>query len=181
MTTRRRTARRPSGSAGRPRLTWRAFSEVAQTLVGGTNLVVPMTTAGPAPDLSALGVFGDYTIRRVRWSLGLQELDAENTNGAFQVVFWGMTVVSNDALASGVGAIPDPVSDPADWFGYGTAMYQTLDTGKESVAREYQFDVRSMRKVNENGQTPVLVFSVNTGETVGLTHAGRVLVSHGRS
>ena len=180
MTTRARTARRPVAVANRPRLTWRPFSTEAFTLVGGTNQVFRLDTIGNGPILADLGVFGDYTIRRIRATLGLNEADLENTNGSPQVLFWGMTIVSVDAFSSGTGAVPDPENDAADWFGYGTPFYQRHDTGFKDEMWTYSIDIQSMRKVNENSQTPVVVFHLLTAQTALVSIAGRMLVSHGR-
>ena len=181
MTTRRKTARRPGPTSARPRLTWRLFEHEGLTLTGGTVVTVNMAVDGVAATLASLGVVGDYTIRRVRWTLGLWDTDAEVTL-RMVTVYWGMTVVSDDAVASGSGAMADPRVDSADWFGYGTPMYSVAPAGADSPdqPRLYEYDVRSMRKVNENNQVPVLRLSMIAGETALYQVAGRVLVSHGR-
>jgi len=184
MVTRRRTVRRPAGNALRPRLTWRAFEHEGFTIVGGTTKIVNMTVDGVSPTLSALGVQGDYTIRRVRASLALWDTDIETTQ-RFVTVYWGMTIVSVDAEASGSGALADPRTDSADWFGYGTAMYPVVPTvsGAPSAQgyRWFDIDVRSMRKVNENSQVAVMLLNMVAGENALYQVAGRMLVSHGRA
>jgi len=178
MTTRRRIARRPT-TALRPRLTWRIFDRGAANLTGGTNQAFDLGAEGSASTLASLGIVGDYTIRRVRWALAMRDEDVE-TNGLPRFLNWGMTVVSSDAFSSGVGAIPDPANDNADWWGYGSAGYFELETGFETPRYVYEYDVRSMRKVNENSQIPALVLSLAPGRVVSFSFFGRILVSHGR-
>jgi len=180
MAMRRGTARRPV-AVTRPRLTWRSFLVEGFTLAGGVTFVMSLSEAGVSPLLSDLGVVGDYTIRRVRWTLGLRNIDLTFTR-RIVTVYWGMTVVGRDAFGSGSGAVGDPRQDANDWFGYGTVMYATDVTLVEpSVLLESRdIDVRSMRKVNENNSLPVLVLSVVAGETALFNIAGRLLVSHGR-
>ena len=181
MTTRRRIARRP-GAALRARLTWRMFTKPAFGLVGGTNQAFNIAVEGPGSTLTALGVVGDYTIRRVRWSLAVRNNDAETGADTPVPFYLGMTVATSDAFASGVGALPSPEDDSADWFAYHAKHYfvgGTL-TGRFEQYNQWDLDERSMRKVNENSQMPVLVFAIPTGETASVAFAGRILVSHGR-
>jgi len=172
------------GNAGRPRLTWRAFAEEAESIVvvGGTTQVFDLGTEGLSEDLTALGVFGDYTVRRTRFELGARVASTEANQ--FLVSLWyGCIVVGLDAFASGSGAVADPQDDNADWFVYGVLQVPTFPgaTGQVTDAfRQVSVDSRLMRKVNENNQVIALVFSTTTGVSVQLNFAGRILVSHGR-
>ena len=179
MTTRRGTARRPAVIA-RPRLTWKAFQQDPSTLTGGTTRIFDLSVQGVTPTLPQLGIFGDYTIRRCRWKMSGYDTDSF-VSAREVLVYWGLTVVSADAFASGSGALPDPRTDAADWFGYGIATYRTSNVNDAQVSRfELDLDVRSMRKVNENSQVPALVLSSVSGELTEFVFAGRMLVSHGR-
>ncbi len=170
--------------AARPRLTWKAFQQDPSTLVGGTTRIFDLSVQGVTPTLPELGIFGDYTIRRVRWRFSGRDIDSF-VGKRLVLVFWGMIVVSDDAFASGSGAVPDPRTDAADWFAYGVMTYVT---GFDSIGQDTliattfsaELDSRSMRKVNENSQVPVLVLSTVTGETTEVVFGGRLLVSHGR-
>ena len=149
------------------------------------NQVFSLAAGGVAPTLSALGIFGDYTIRRVRWSLWLHNTDAESAVNYPLAVYLGMTIITSDAFASGVGATPDPTDDAADWFAYHVAPYfvtsATQASGNTADLRVYEWDERSMRRVNENSQVPVLVLALAPNETAQVAWAGRMLVSHGRA
>ena len=164
---------------GKPRLTWRGFHVAGTSLVGGTNLAFDLSAIGSYPSLTALGVFGDYTVRRVRWSLYARDIDAESTDVA-QVAAWGLVIVNIDAFNSGVGALPDPLSDAADWFGHGYVAYSSLLAAGRDTSRVYELDNRAMRRVNENSQVPIIVLAGIAGETMHFAFGGRLLVSHGR-
>ena len=168
--------------APKPRLTWRPFLIEEITVAGGATSIFNLGTVGPGPMLTALGVFGDFTIRRMRWTLGAIDADVESVADEITVLHWGMTIVSLDAFNSGGGALPDPRDDAADWFGYGTVMLaaRTGGTGSPESMIPLTEDGRAMRKVNENSHVVALVFSTDVGRTVKLSAAGRMLVSHGR-
>ena len=181
MTTRGRTVRRPGAVASRmprPRYTWRTFDVASSNMSGGTNLVYSLATVGAAPDLGDLGIFGDYTIRRVHLTLAMVSNVA--ATGILDIVYWGMTVVSSDALAQGAASLPDARLDSADWFGHGVVAVLTATSIADRLMVTTHVDVKSMRKVNENNQDPAIVFSSISGDDVTLRFGGRMLVSHGR-
>ena len=181
ITTRRRIVPRRTQAITRPRLTWRAFRVESLTLTGGVNQVFDLGNIGPAPSLADLGIIGDYTIRRVRWSFWLHNIDAESTVNVPLAVYMGMTVISADAFGSGVGASPDPLDDAADWWAYHVAPYfVTAAVATDADRRVYEWDERSMRRVNENSSVPALILSLAANETAQFAFAGRMLVSHGR-
>ena len=165
--------------ATRPRLTWRGFSVVQSVLTGGTLAAHNLGVVGFQPTLAQLGVHGDYTIRRVRWSIGLFSSLVEAIDDV-RMFTWGMTVVTADAFATGGGALPNPQDDPADWFGYGTIPYAEVPVTDDKVHRFLELDGRSMRRINENSQVPALILFIQAGQTVNYVLAGRMLVSHGR-
>jgi len=182
VTTRRRIARRPT-TALRPRLTWRQYGIGALIdVVGGTNRIFDLGAEGSAPSFAALGVFGDFTIRRLRWEMSATVATVEVTPEATPLWF-GVTVVSSDAFNTGSGALPDPQLDSADWMAWGVMLVPTDPDAGGQVTDAFVYrtvDNRSMRKVNENSQVVALVFSAIAGFTIRVNFAGRILVSHGR-
>ncbi len=145
-------------------------------------MAINLATAGSQPSLSALGVVGDYTIRRVHARVGLQSLQTVSTANAVQV-FVGATVASNDALVVGLTALPDPRVDAGDWFIYGTVSVSesTLGTDRPPMS-ELVIDSHAMRRVNENNQAPVLLVQAPAAlsSDINFSVSGRMLVSHGR-
>jgi len=181
MTTRSRIARRPGPARSRPRYTWRMF-ESTETLTTVAAVSIDLNTAGTMASLSGLGIFGDYTVRRIRGAIAMTSFAA----GASQAILglaWGITILENDALA--LGALPEPINDPVDWMGYGT-LYVGQTAPGTSVAihptESLVIDGKSMRKVNENHQSVVMILQwlSTTDETLRIEVSGRMLVSHGQ-
>ena len=185
MTTFRRTARRPGLVArSRPRYTWRQFITGVTAGPSGARLAFDLSTLGPAPDLSALGVVGDFTLRRLHMTLIAQSQAASESSSQDHYT-WGVYVAGNDALAAGATSLPDPESDAADWLAFGFVWASLESTGFSTGIHPIEravVDNRSMRKVNENNQSLVLVVHVNSTNSGGvdLQAAGRFLVSHGQ-
>jgi len=167
--------------SSRPRLTWRGWHNgLGATIIPGGQALVDLNNVGTWPTLAGMGIVGDYTIRRIRFTMGVQALLAvENT--AAEALFWGITVVEDDAFAA--AAVAEPEDDPADWMGYGTELASVQGSFSASThpLTLVKQDVKSMRKVNENHQRVVMVLEasgVNNGN-IQVQVAGRMLVSQG--
>ncbi len=184
MTTGRRTVRRP-GVIGRsrPRYTWRFWESANSTLAVGGDLTFQLDVIGSSSSLANIGVFGDYTVRRLHGMLWCVSDAAAEANNPDALV-WGVGVMSTDAVAA--GGTPDPLTDVYDWLAF----------GQVAVSRQGSFSVnkhpmtsaviesKSMRRVNENSQTLVLRIEALTGSAndsaISVRTAGRFLVSHGQ-
>ena len=181
MTTRRRTVRNV-GVAARPRYTWRFFNSPENVTVPGVGVFVLFANTGAWPDLVDLGVFGDFTIRRLHATLLTTSALGSETNVMDQVVY-GAGVFEVDAITA--GAFPDPLEDAFDWFAFGSVGVSLASAGLTAGVHPMQsekIDSKSMRKVNANHQQPgMIVFSsaFNAGN-ITWTLGGRMLVSHGR-
>ena len=180
MTTRRRTARRPTGARPQTRYTWRYWQSSPFAVGAGAAATIILNTVGAAPELKEQGVFGDYTVRRVLGKLFMASLNATES-GAIDMVAWGLLIADRDAVAA--GALPETVSDAADWFGFGqegVSLQGSLTAGNHPMTVGVT-ESRAMRKVNENNQDVVLRIEAH-GSNIGsinMTSAGRILVSHG--
>ena len=100
-----------------------------------------------------------FTIVRVRGLLVLQsdqEVTDEEPFGAF-----GHCVVTDQAVAAGVSAIPSPITDQASdvWFTYvfGAAGFHVSALSSNPEQYRVEFDSKAMRKV-ESGMDVVTVF-----------------------
>ncbi len=182
MTTRGRTARRPVARS-RPRYTWRYFHSLNQAVTAGAQLNVQLNTNGTYPTMSSgLGVFGDYTIRRIVGDIMGVSADATNSNETLLFAF-GVYVGEHDAVVA--LAFPELQSDPADYMMFGNLMVPNTAmagaTGDNSSGQVH-FDNHSMRRVNENHQDVVLLIQADASnaDTASITVAGRYLVSHGQ-
>ena len=77
-----------------------------------------------------------------------------------QEVFVGITVVSQDAFASGASALPDPATDDADWVWHNWMYVPASSTSIVSAAWEgLRLDIhnKSMRKMEQANKTLVIV------------------------
>jgi len=107
-----------------------------------------------------------FTIVRVVGNLFVNS----DQNAALETPFgaWGMAVVSDQAVAVGVTALPDPVSDANSdlWFAYqGWSAEGTLSSNAGRPTQQLPFDFRAMRKVEE-GMDVVIMFG-NASVTSG--------------
>ena len=141
-----------------------------------------LTTVGLWPAFSVLGIAGDYTVRRIRGFLSA--VSVNNGSSIVQnTISWGIYIAGKDAATA--SAFADPQSDPTDWMAFGTFGVELFEPGPVGTVRPWvnvEIDNKSMRKVNENHQVPVLMIMSNTGNVgnMQVNTAGRILVSHGR-
>ncbi len=133
--------------------------------IGGPDEVSVTAVAASGTDLqsslnAAALALAPFTVVRCRGLVFVksdQEANTETPFGAF-----GLAVVSDQASAIGVTAIPTPITDQASdlWF-----MFQFVATAVQVVSAAsvfkggnvYEFDSTAMRKV-ETGQDVVSVF-----------------------
>jgi len=120
-----------------------------------------------------------FTIIRSRFELSFdtdQTAAAENQIGA-----WAMAVVSDQASAVGVAAVPTPVTDAGSdlFFAYQpmvNAVQFATQVGFQNTSRRYTVDSKAMRKV-EDGQDVIIVAEFDaSGAGFNLGIAGRVLI-----
>jgi len=169
--------------ASRPRYTWRMFQTGLSNLGEGASLTFVLNTVGAAPNLgSGLGVFGDYTVRRVVGTLSVMSNNVADVAVMDQFA-WGIYIAEKDAVLA--GGTPEPLSDPADWFGFGTGAVSLASAGGVAATYPmlvYAVDTRAMRKVNENHQDVVFRIEAPAANVadVLLVLTGRLLVSHGQ-
>ncbi len=163
------------GGKSRRETFWVGIAETTTVLAVGT----PVLFTGFGADTLALRPF---TIIRTRGTLQLstdQQAGSEVTCAAM-----GIAVVSDQALAVGVTAVPTPIAEKGSdlWFVFEAMCSRMLfgsDTGfndGSGVTRD--FDSRAMRKV-EDGQDIALVKEASgaSGFTGGrMTKVGRMLI-----
>ncbi len=166
----------------RPRYTWRYVQTDVALLAPGATQVVNLATGGSLPTLAGLGIFGDYTIRRILgWIAGSSRNVGESVE--LDKLVYAISIQDDDAVSASVE--PNPVTDPSDWMQFGSLPIPLTITGASGSVHPMSvgaIDNKSMRKVNENHATPMFVVeapSFNTG-TVGWFMSLRFLVSHGQ-
>jgi len=176
VNTRRRTVRRPA--APRPRLTWRRWDSILVTIIAGAQNQIVLSTVGGMATLAALGVQGDYTLRRLLGSIAVTSAIGLESNG-IDFLTWGVGIIEDDAVAA--AAMPDVRTDPFPWlaFGHSYASLQGSFAADVHPLQVYPVESKAMRKVNDNHQSIVMVVEAdaqNEGNLVFQT-SGRFLVS----
>ena len=118
-----------------------------------------------------------FTVVRVR---GYMHIASDQVAAAeHQAINLGFAVVSEQASAIGVTAVPTPTTDRGSdlWMAYETLMTsQELNTDLRGLGKEY--DSKAMRKVEE-GEDFILVAETEVAALtngVDLRHVGRVLI-----
>ena len=180
MTTQRRSPRRFAPTLP-PRLTWRTFQQDTLTVLPGSKPVFRLDSVGSASSLSELGVFGDYTVRRIRGRIAGQTLESVSADG-YDILYWGVVIASVDAFNT-LGAIPDPETDSAPWMAWDVMHISRKVVASPLVMERQLLETKAMRKVNENNQAIVLTIKADLGNDangVNYIFGGRLLVSHGR-
>ena len=137
----------------RGRAVVRSSPRRAMQWIASTQESVPTSLGAASVVLDQSFAFGeDATITRIRgklWVASDQVAASEQPFGAI-----GMAVVTNQALAIGVTAVPTPITDQAsdEWFLWEPwfADIAFADaTGFIQKFRQIEFDSKAMRKVND--------------------------------
>ena len=147
------------------------FTSAVMTATGGT-LMVALTGLEKAKR--------PFTIVRTRMLISIisdQTAASESQFGAF-----GMVVTTDQAVASGVGAVPTPVTDAGSdaWFVHqffhGQFTFATASGFAEGGHSEYQIDSKAMRKVSEDDDVIGVGEFASGSEGLILTISGRLLI-----
>jgi len=162
------------GGGMRRETLWLFASESVSALALATTAVISNSLNAAALAMRP------FTVVRSRIHLSLT---SDQTAGSEdQVAAFGIAVVSDQAVAIGVTAVPTPVTDLGSdlWLAH---QYMTASIGLNTAvgfdsqfATNFDLDSKAMRKVEE-GQDLVLVKERGTnGDGVSLFSAGRILI-----
>ena len=130
---------------------------------------------------SSLGATGlakrPFTITR---TIGLLSILSDQ-NAAVEVPFgaMGFQVVSEKAVATGVTAVPDPVTEVDDdaWFVYQAWCAEgTASTNAGRPIQQFPFDSRAQRKVEDGQNLAVVVANANNNSGAQYVLNYRILV-----
>ena len=144
----------------------------ATTLAGGSGAVI-LNSAN-----AALLSLRPFTVVRVR---GILHLSSDQAGAPEQqAVAMGLCVVSDQALAIGVSAVPTPVTDAFSdlFFVYQEIMTKGDATAAGQIGEMVQYDSRAMRKVSDDQDVIVVLESQLAALTDGTItrHHGRMLI-----
>ncbi len=140
---------------------WSGVVMTETTITGGTGAVL-------LTGLAAAGLaLRPFTVIR---NVGIIYITSDQVaNSETQAVAYGAAVVSDQAVAIGITAVPTPITDIQSdlWFTYQMAVNATQVASSIGMGfaagTAYQFDSRAMRKVEE-GQDLITVI-----ETAGIS------------
>ena len=147
---------------------------VGQTTIAGSTVVLVSTLSAGALLLRP------FTVLRTRMNIGY----FSDQNAATETPFgdFGIMVVTENAVAIGITAIPSPGStggDPdADWYVHQAVMSRLQfgsSVGFVEAAEQYEVDSKAMRKVGPNEDLALVFTQESTVGAVIVTH-GRMLV-----
>ena len=169
-------ARRPfRGARSAPRLTdWFFIDESATTLATASSsaLIGQLNAAGLA--------MRPFTV--IRTYLDLLLISDQVAASEFQQAAIGMAVVSDQAIAIGITAVPTPFTDAGSdlWFVHqfmsASFLFASGVGFDGSDGRGYNVDSKAMRKVNADQDLAIVIERSSLGAGVDVIVAGRFLV-----
>jgi len=161
------------GGIKRRETQWLALDPVSNTLAAGSTAVISNTMT--AAELA----LRPFTVVRTRGVLFVES--DQSAASEFYHAGFGAAVVSDQAVAIGVTAVPTPDTDRSSdlWFLYEEAWGRLVVgdvTGFLNDGMSKDFDSRAMRKVEEGSQITFVkeTSAISTGAVVKT--AGRVLI-----
>ncbi len=152
---------------------WVSIPAVATTLTGGGAGLIRSSSAG-------VDLLRPFTIVRTRIHLGLQSDQLVATED--QVCGYGACVVTDQASAIGVTAIPTPITDQDSdvWFLWQaiTASYefQSAVGTNPNFQTQMTVDSRAMRKVDDGEDVIFVAEAAGISDGFTLIDFGRMLI-----
>ena len=158
MALRRVAAPRRRGQG--PNVTWARTDSTALVVVAAATKVL-IAVAVPSTSF-------DETLRRIRGILWVQSDQAaanEQQFGAF-----GAIIVSDQAVATGVAAIPGPITDQDDdgWMLYVPILQSSNGGANNGLGFHYAFDSRAMRRFVEGQQLAMVVENAHASHAMSV-------------
>ena len=147
---------------------WLALDFAEDTITGATATLIATLNA------AALAL-RPFTIVRSHLSFYLKSDQAAANES--QTVAFGLTVVTDQAIAAGIASIPTPATDQSsDWFFHKWMMANAVNLTDQTKAGVYfEQDSKAMRKV-DIGSDLAFVIENPTALGMALGSAGRILI-----
>jgi len=151
---------------------WADLRLAGESLVAGTDILKDILSDAPTSDT--------LTIVRLVVDLEAHYIITNTITDSDSVVDVGIGVVSAEAFAAGVGAIPDPALStgyPARGWLYIATKYVgqalTTSTGMFNTNAQFQADLRASRKVDK-GKVIIRIANANINVGGAMQVTGRV-------
>ena len=154
---------------------WLGIAAMINTLAGANNAVLMNTSS------AAILALRPFTVIRTRGFIGIRS-DQGAASESFDAAI-GFSVVSDQALAIGVTAVPTPFTDQGSdmFFAYEALMGRFLfisgigvDPG--GLMPWIHYDSKAMRKVNDSQDIAFTLENSGVSAGVAVHHTGRMLV-----
>ncbi len=148
---------------------WLEFKHIGATLASATSTLVFSLNA------TALAL-RPFTVVRSHFSFYITSDQTAATE--IQALMWGAAVVSDQAVAAGVGSVPTPNMELGSslWFAHKTMYNDAVSAVDLTVPGKYfELDSKAMRKV-ELGSDIVIVVENPLATGVVIQQAGRILI-----
>ncbi len=153
---------------------WADFTGTSTIISGPSGSALLNVTGAPLLDIRP------WTVVRVR---GAYHLESDQSGAAeSQGCALGMAIVSDQAVAIGITALPTPVVNKgSDLFFMYTALLTANDAGSFGGVGQtafMEYDSRAMRKVEDGSQLVLTLDSEISGLSDGIVvrHVGRLLI-----
>ena len=166
-------SRRGLISGPRRTSTWFFFTPLEQAVAAASTATLLYTM-----NAAALALRPFTIVRTLLWFniISDQSAAVENQFGAL-----GLAVVSDQAVAVGVTAVPNPISDQGSdlWFGYkGYGQSGSTDATAGNVGRSYVLESKAMRKVDIGEDLAVVHQLAALSDGIILHVSGRMLIKN---
>ena len=146
-----------------------------------SNTIATSSTAVLSSSLNAAALaLRPFTVVRTRGILGINS--DQNAASEFQMYAFGLAVVSDQAVAIGVTAVPTPNTDRGSdlFFVYeemvGRIEVQSAVGFAETIVTVHRFDSKAMRKVNDDQDIVIVKETSSISNGVFALSAGRMLL-----
>jgi len=166
---------RSRGRSGAPRREslWIGITETRNSIAAASTAVIINSSSAGALALRP------FTIIRTRGYLTVRS-DQEVADETFGIAL-GFAVVSDQALAIGVTAVPTPSTDLGSdlFFVYETILGEFIEGATNTSMQDQpyvRYDSKAMRRVNEDQDIAFVVETPSTSSSGLVQHVGRMLV-----
>ena len=162
MARRRDFVRGASAIKSRRMTQWfRSTDVTVYTSLGGATAIIDQELAGITEPIIAIWLRGQINV------ITDQEIATERPFGAV-----GACVVSDQALAAGVGSVPTPITDKDSdlWLMhqyFHAPVTHLSSVGEARVDQTFAFDSKAVRKIPADSS---IIWVVETGSTVGIRY-----------
>ena len=156
----------------RRQTTWLDVPVQVSTLSAASQLILSLT----AEELAKR----PFTVIRTRLTVSVQSDQSAGSETGISAI--GLCVVSDQALAIGVTAVPTPITDLASdlWLMHqpliSAFLFATAAGFEEPNDRIYEIDSKAMRKVNNDQDLVMVTENSAVGGGAIITVLGRILI-----